>query len=111
MHSLPGFIIFFHEVSFFLPTNIGISSEPPHFACLFSFIAKNLNIEIVFVSLHRLTNNLFIFITIWHYDCPAQIAGRPCKTLEKRPVNRKDRPAPRRTESPKIEADGTLLHT
>lgn len=39
MHSLPGFIIFFHEVSFFLPTNIGISSEPPHFACLFSFIA------------------------------------------------------------------------
>ena len=23
MHSLPGFIIFFHEVSFFLPTNIG----------------------------------------------------------------------------------------
>ena len=43
MHSLPGFIIFFHEVSFFLPTNIGISSEPPHFACLFSFIAKNLN--------------------------------------------------------------------
>ena len=64
MHSLPGFIIFFHEVSFFLPTNIGISSEPPHFACLFSFIAKNLNIEIVFVSLHRLTNNLFIFITI-----------------------------------------------
>ena len=66
MHSLPGFIIFFHEVSFFLPTNIGISSEPPHFACLFSFIAKNLNIEIVFVSLHRLTNNLFIFITIWH---------------------------------------------
>ena len=55
MHSLPGFIIFFHEVSFFLPTNIGISSEPPHFACLFSFIAKSLNIEIVFVSLHPLT--------------------------------------------------------
>ena len=66
MHSLPGFILFFHEVSFFHNTNIGISSEPPHFACLFSFIAKNLNIEIVFVSLHRLTNNLFIFITIWH---------------------------------------------
>ena len=66
MHSLPVYIIFFNEVSFFLPTNIGISSEPPHFACLFSFIAKNLNIEIVFVSLHRLTNNLFIFITIWH---------------------------------------------
>ena len=66
MHSLPCFIIFFHEVSFFHNTNIGISSEPPHFARLFSFIAKILNIEIVFVSLHRLTNNLFIFITIWH---------------------------------------------
>ena len=30
MHSLPGFIIFFHEVSFFLPTNQDITLTYAH---------------------------------------------------------------------------------